>query len=76
MNRAELEQALVNYPVSLTITMVGEIVGLERQSVTVLLEKKILDSYVINPDSKRKRYRVLKAHVIDYILKNANGEQE
>lgn len=71
MNREELEKELKDYPVSLTITQLGEIIGLERQSVFALLERCIIESYVINPEAKKKHYRVLKTHVIDHILKNS-----
>jgi len=76
MDRATLEKELEGYPFSLTIVQVGDIIGLERQSVMSLIDKNILESYIVNPESKRKRHRVLKAHVIDHILKSQSGEQK
>jgi hypothetical protein len=75
MNRELLEKELESYPLSLTIAQVGDIIGLERQSVMALIDKKILECYFVNPESQRRRYRILKAHLIDHILRSQNGEQ-
>lgn len=75
MNKDELEKILEDYPVSLSAPQLAKVLGIERQTALMLMEKAVIPSYLLNPASKKKHYRVLKKHVIEHILNGLKGDK-
>ena len=68
-----LTEELKEYPSVLSKDQVCGILGLSKRKLDDIIDKKIVPSFVIDPDSNKKQVRINKSDLMLYMLNN--GEQ-
>ena len=69
VNRIDMfEEDLKDYPRTLASDQVAEILGLSTRTVDGLIEKKLIPSFPLDPEAKRKNIKINKSDLILYML--------